>query len=569
MNINLDSLDSVTQTKYREFKLKVQELLRNYQETDKDRFDLVKVKIEQTNENWDTSINLISENSKERVDISQLLGYEYCLASEKITNGKVSFEYMLDKLFYGKRKFRIGNPVPGLDDECLYGKAFDDKTAIPVTSKLYRMVMNAGAQHLDYFKDGDFTEATFIYEKGTIKAFAKDENGNQVDMETYGIDFSDLSSARQSLLTNLRQTVFHEWTHNSEKENIEPTEDTIDYEYQSEDGKTYRNYEKINGYVTSENIGSIQEPQYIISTQRDSQGNRKRYFEDKNGNLRPLNEVDFGLEYKQLEQEYCFSSGLTTIEVMPNGETRKHNIITEGFVEETARAMIRAIDPQVKDIDEERYPEYVEIAKRVIKSRDVSLGEDGQGQTFADFIMHSSVLKKDLESRIVVLDNGSKVDGLHYISDYADKVQNGETRKSKFYRNMPNVAGKLNLSKAQIDIVMQSNLWAKRELTEEEQNYLRTLLVGGNPNNKDYADTVVVDYVDILGKEKEFFNGIAGKLGYTDRVVERLKSIQELGKETLEEQKDTALLDEIEEAQTRQERAITDQRESQEDTQNI
>lgn len=445
MDINLDKLDSVTQTKYKEFKEKVQELLATYQETDTERFDLVKKKLEQTNGNWDTTINLLSGNSRENVDISQLLAYEYCLASERITDGKVSFESMLDKLFDGVRKFRIGNPVPGMDDECLYGKSFDDETAIPVTSKLYRMVMNAGAQYLDYFKDGDFTGAVFIYEKGTIKAFAKDEKGNPVDMGTDGIDFSDLSRG-QSLLTNLRQTAFHEWTHNSEKETIEPTEDTIDYEYQSEDGKTYRNYEKVNSYVTSENIGSIQEPQYIISTQRDSQGNRKRYFQDKSGNLRPLSEVNFGLEKKQLGTDYCFSSGLTTREVLPNGETRMHNIITEGFVEGTARAMIRAVDPQVIDIDEEKYPEYVEMAKRVIESRDISLGEDGKGQTYADFLMHSSALKRDLESRTVVLDNGSKVDGLHYISDYADRVKSRQTRKSKFYRNMPNVAGKLNLS---------------------------------------------------------------------------------------------------------------------------
>lgn len=568
MDINLDKLDSVTQTKYKEFKEKVEELLATYQETDTERFDLVKKKLEQTNGNWDTTIDLVSGNSRESVDISQLLAYEYCLASERITEGKVSFESMLDKLFDGVRKFRIGNPVPGMDDECLYGKSFDDETAIPVTSKLYRMVMNAGAQHLDYFKDGDFTGAVFIYEKAIVKAFAKDEKGNPVDMETDGIDFNDLSSG-QSLLTNLRQTAFHEWTHNSEKETIEPTEDTIDYEYQSEDGKTYRNYEKVNSYVTSENIGSIQEPQYIISTQRDSQGNRKRFFQDKSGNLRPLSEVNFRLEKKQLGTDYCFSSGLTTREVLPNGETRMHNIITEGFVEGTARAMIRAIDPQVIDIDEEKYPEYVEMAKRVIESRDISLGEDGQGQTYADFLMHSSVLKRDLESRTVVLDNGNKVDGLHYISDYADRVQSRQTRKSQFYRNMPNVAGNLNLSKAQIDKVKQSNLWQKRELTEDEQNYLRTLLVGGNPNNQAYVDTVVADFVDILGEEAEFFNGIAGKLGYTDRTIEDKKSIQELVQESVKGVPDLTALDDIEQVKARQQRAITNQRESQENTQNI
>lgn len=568
MEIYLDKLDSITQTKYQEFKEKVEELLTFYQETDPERYNLVKDKIEQTKGNWDTTIDLVSGSYRDSVDISQLLAYEYCLASERITDGKVTFEAMLDKLFDGVKKFRIGNPVLGMDDECLYGKGFDDTTAIPVTSKLYRMVMNAGAQHLDYFKDGKFTGAVFIYERGTIKGFAKDENGNPVDMKIDGIDFSDLSKG-QSLLTNLRQTAFHEWTHNAEKEVIDSTSPTIDYEYQSEDGKTYRNYERINSYVTSENIGNLQEPQYIISTQRDSQGNRKRYFQDKNGNLRPLGEVKFGLDTKQLGTEYCFSSGLTTREVMPNGETRMHNIITEGFVEEIARAMIRAIDPQVRDIDEEKYPEYVEMAKKVIESRDVNLGENGQGKTYEDFLMHSSELKRDLESRTVVLDDGSKVDGLHYISNYADRVQSRQTRKSQFYRNMPNVAGKLNLSKAQIDEVRQSNLWQKRVLTEDEQNYLRTLLVGENSNNQAYVDIVVADFVDILGEEAEFFDGIAEKLGYSDRTIEGQKATQELVQESIKGVPDLTVLDEIEQVKARQQRAISNQRESQENTQNI
>lgn len=560
MDINLDKVDSVTQTKYKEFKEKVEELLKTYLETDTERFNLVKKKLEQTNDNWDTTIDLISGNSRESVDISQLLAYEYCLASERITEGKVSFEAMLDKLFDGVRKFRIGNPSPGMDDECLYGKSFDDETAIPVTSKLYRMVTNAGAQHLAYFKDGKFTGTVFIYEKGTIKALAKDENGNPVDMKTDGIEFNNLSTG-QSLLTNLRQTAFHEWTHNAEKEVIDDANPNINYEYKSEEGKTYRNYEKVNSYVTSENIGIIQEPQYIISTQRDSKGNRKRYFQDKNGNLRPLSEIDFRLDKRQLETDYCFSIGLTTREVMPNGEIRIHNMITEGFVERSARAMVRAIDPQVMDIDEEKYSEYVEIAKRVIEARDISLGTDGHGQTYADFLMHSSLLKRDLESRTVILDNGNKVDGLHYISDYADRVQNRQTRKAQFFINMPNVTEKLNLSKAQIDTVRQSNLWEKRKLTEDEQNYLRILLIGGKTNNKAYADMVVADFVDILKEEEEFFNEIAEKLGYTDRTLNKQKSTKEIVRESINGVLDLTKLDEIEQVKARQRRDLTLKRE--------
>lgn len=48
MEINLDKLDEVTQSRYKEFKEKVQELLMNYQQKDNKRFNLVKTKIEQT-----------------------------------------------------------------------------------------------------------------------------------------------------------------------------------------------------------------------------------------------------------------------------------------------------------------------------------------------------------------------------------------------------------------------------------------------------------------------------------------------------------------------------------------
>ena len=396
MEIYLDRLDAITQERYREFQERVQELLATYQESDRERFDSISQRIKQTERDWDTTITLISGDTREDIDITQLLAYEYCLAAERITQGKVAFEEMVDKLFEGVQKFRIGNPVPGVDDECLYGRAYDDITAIPVTAKKYRFVMGADAQHLDYIRGGELTGAVFIYEMGAITGFAQDEHGNPVDMPINGIDFSNLRHG-QSLLTNLRQTVFHEWTHTAEKEIINPEEAPIAYEYQGADGITYRNYERISNYVTAENIGLIQEPQYIISTEIDENGRRKQYYRSPNGELRPIHEVKFGLEQRRLPSEICVSTGLSTEEVMPNGETQKHNQITEGFVERTARAMIIAIEPEVRDIAEGRYQEHVAIADRVISSRDSSMGENGEGQTYADFLMHSSILKRDLE----------------------------------------------------------------------------------------------------------------------------------------------------------------------------
>lgn len=577
MNINLDKLDDITQTKYKEFKEKVEKLLATYQETDTKRFDLVKRKLEQTNGNWDTAIDLVSGNAIESVDISQLLAYEYCLATEKITKGKVSFEAMLDKLFDGVKKFRIGNPVPGMDDECLYGKGFDDPTAIPVTSKLYRMVMNAGAQHLDYFKDGNFTSAVFIFERGEIKGFAKDENGNPVDMKIDGIDFNNLNEG-PSLLTNLRHTAFHEWTHYAEKETIEPTEDTIEYEFQSEDGKTYRNYEKVNSYVTSENIESIQEPQYIVNSKKvdsngkiikEENGQVEAFFQDVNGDIKSRDEVSFGLTLKPLDKEYCFSSGLTTREVLSNGETIMHNIVTEGFVEATARALVRAIDENVQDIDEGRYFEQVEMAKRVIESRDVSLGEDGQGQTYADFLIHSSVLKRDLESRTVELDDGSKVDGLHYISDYADKAKAKQTDRWNFFsdKNMMKICNYLGLRnpKEQIEPI---GLTESLQLTDAQITELKNILLSGTNPDENFVNGKIAEFIDIIQRERNHFDSISEKLNYTDRTIDGQVSTIEIVQESTEDTPDLTVLDEIEQVKARQQRNLIERREEYDNSQN-
>ena len=367
------------------------------------------------------------------------------------------------------------------------------------------------------------------------------------------------------MLTNLRQTVFHEWTHNSEKEVIDPEKASIDYEYKTEEGKIYRNYEKIHNYVTYKNKGNLQEPQYIISTQKDFNGNRKKYFQDERGKLRLIKEINFGLVKKQLETNYCLSSGLKTREVLPNGKTRMHNIITEGFVEKTAREMVISIDPQTKDIDEGRYIEYVNVAEKVIESRDTSLGKNEEGRTYADFLMNSSVLKKDLESRTVTLSDGSKIDGLHYISDYADRVQGRQTRKSQFYTNMPKVVEELNLSKEQIEIVEKSDLWQKSELTENDQNHLKELLLYGvDDKNNDYINTLVSDYVDILQEEAKFFEEIPKKLGYKEK-----KTIRELVQESIKGVPDLTLLDAIEYEQEKQQRVMNEEKNKQDNSRGI
>lgn len=518
MDIYLDQADNITQAKYEDFAKQVQTLLAQYEKKDQRRFELVKKNIEQTNGQWDTSINLIRGDSVQEVNITQLLAYEYCLAGERITDRQVSFETMLDKLFSGVDKFRIGNPILGEDDECLYGKSLDDETAIPITSKLYRMVMNAGAQHLSYIKDGKVTGAVFIYEKGVMKGIAKDEFGNPVDLETDGIDFRNFRGQR-SLLTTLRQATFHEWTHNAEREIIDSANPPISYETRSEDGKIYRNYEKEKHYYTYGTRQGFTEPQYIISTEKDENNSRKRFHIDKNGKLRPIWEVRFGLEPGELPDQYCYSQGLSTTEILPNGDTIKHNNIREGFVEATARAMVRAIDPQAKDIDEGHYPLFVGMALKVINSRDKSLGL--RGKTFADLLTHSTTLKRDLESRIVTKEDGRKIDGLHYLSECALDLQNGRTRRAKLMKRKKEILKRLGLSKQQIMRIRESGILGKKKLSKEDCSYLKALFMGSNPDNAYYVESLVEEISGILEEESTFYDRIPSKLGYETKEIEK------------------------------------------------
>ena len=302
LEIDLSNVSEQTKVKYIEFVKQVKKLLQKYEEQDLEGLQQVKSKIEDTRGNWDIGIRLkYGDNAEKEIPISLLLAYEYCLATERITNRRVKFEEMLDKLFDGVQKFRIGNPVQGVDDECLYGKSLDDQTAIPIMTKQYRIKMPAGAQHLDYVKDGKPTSAVFIYAKESIPNFAIDSNtGEPKSFETDGIDFQELLG-EISLLTCLRQTVFHEWNHNAEKEMISPNEQAIPEEYESIDGKKYKNYETKSQYVSAQGI-AIQEPTTYYYDSKE----RKYYYVDLAGNRQY--DVNFELRINQLDKKYYIST---------------------------------------------------------------------------------------------------------------------------------------------------------------------------------------------------------------------------------------------------------------------
>ena len=182
MDINVDKLNEITQKKYKELEITVKSLLKQYEENDKERFDLIKNKIAEKGEDWDANLTLISGDSSTELNIQQLLAYEYCLATEKITNGKFAFGQAADKLFDGIQVMNIGNPVKGRHDNILYGKGYDDESAVPISSKMYRIVMHAGAQKIEYIKDEKLTGGLFLFEKGVIRNFAHRDNGESFDI---------------------------------------------------------------------------------------------------------------------------------------------------------------------------------------------------------------------------------------------------------------------------------------------------------------------------------------------------------------------------------------------------
>ena len=493
------------QDKYYTFISQVQQLLTTYEKHDYDNFNLIAQKLKQAD--WDKSLTFTYNNRQHSIDISQLLAYEYCLGASRITHGKVSFNEMANLLFDRVKAFKFGNPDPNTDFPFLYDKSLDDEGAIPVTSKKYRLVMPAGAQHLSYVENGKVYNVIYIYKKGKLENSVVNPEGNLESTNIPGIDFDNLAEP-QSLLTNLRQTAFHEIDHSFESDIIDPEKSSLRYEYKSPNGITYRNYRKSTQYVYLDNP-TFDEPEYHYEIDYD--GKKHYYYFDENNNKHKLDDFKFNLPIGTFEKPVCISQGMETAEPDPN--VPLHNIITEGFVEATARAIVRAIDPTVPDLDTDKYPELVALADSVISARDATFEP---GTSYADFLTHSSVIKIDLESRTVTLPYGSRTDGLHYIADYAELAQNKKTAKRIFLqdKHMMEICSTLGLNESQAEELKNSGLFSLPTLSNEQKSKMANLLLAGTNPDKKYVDSLLSEYFSILEEEKAFFDGISTKLGY-------------------------------------------------------
>ena len=425
VTIDWNDLDDKNQEAYLKFEKQLEELTEKYKREDSERFKIIEDMVAQKGIDWDLRMCFNNKPEEKIVDPAAVLLYEYCLAGELITHQKVSFEKMRKRLLEEQDTIRLGNPIRKTDDDFLYGQGLTDKTAMPITSRKYRIVFPGGAQHLSNYKDDKYRQALFMYEKGKRTYYEaqmdaegrikKTENGEVEKTskvkETTGTDFYNVAGG-QTLLTHFRQILFHELNHTLLDEFINPgDEKAIQYEYVGPDGVKYRNYDIHNSYLRLDPNALEEEPEYFVIKDKngnillDSYKNPSYFYEDENGDVKPIDEYHFPMSDPiKLEEPICKSGCLTTYEVTPEGKEIIINRVEEGFVEEMARAMVMAIDKDTQDLETELYSTETKIANTVVKARDKSLGVDGPGSTHAVLLTHSSVFKQELESVVVSKD---------------------------------------------------------------------------------------------------------------------------------------------------------------------
>ena len=323
-----------------------------YQKENSDLTEYIEKIVDERKEagDWDLGIGGQSSN------LLPMLMYEYASSIEKLTNGKLTAKYVVDKLSSQMGKFRIGDFKLGEDDNITYDN-------ISVTSdeykKRYRINKKFGAHAIEYNDEQGKNKTLVVLFDNRQVAFL---NGTQQSLS--GIDLQDLS--------DIRHTVFHEWTHIMEKCMIKASqlskEDII-----FKDGESIF----INSYVSP-----------ILSNQE-----YKDYVSNVDNLLASDEEIPF--------------EGIYTIELNDNKSPNKrimHNQISEGATEFIARKVLETIGEKVKD--PKRYAEQVRIVGDIFK-------RNGLADMITKYFTEPNKIIRTLESKRV-----QNKDMLHYISDY-------------------------------------------------------------------------------------------------------------------------------------------------------
>lgn len=306
---------------------------------------------------WDKGIDEKSE------DLTQMLIYEYATSLEKITKGKVSAKFVVDKLSSQMGKMRYGEYKKGLDEDVTYDN-------VPVTSREYtemcRVRSNFGAHAPTYIEDGREKCAIVLFDNRQ----KYDYNGKPVTLT--GIDLSNLS--------DVRGTAFHEWSHIMEKCFIKASDLKKEDIIYKEGDSTY--------------INACLSPDLTMEEYKD-------YIANVDNLLQSDEEVMFG--------------GISTIEINERKSPNRrimHNQISEGATELLSRLVMKEVGDEV--IDPTRYENKVKFVERVFKSQ-------GIDEAVEAYVTDSRALTRELEERKI---NGQSL--LHYSSRHLDFLGNVE-----------------------------------------------------------------------------------------------------------------------------------------------
>lgn len=435
----------------------ISSLLSEYDEKDHSRLEMVRDLLKHK-DGFDKTIN--------GQEATLLLMYEYAVSVERVTNGRVSFETTINRIFSTLDKLRFGELKDG-DEDILYGKSFDDQTMIQVKSEEFdrKVRKSTGAAHFMYFtQDGIFNSAIAIFGKKTL------EGKDGTTSVTAGSDFTNLS--------DLRQVFFHELNHHFEVQFAKEKFENIPSEYDGIDGKHYINITQVTAY----RYGTRDGVSDIVSLPPD--------------------------------KHFVMATGLVTKE-QRGDKIIMHNQITEGMVELIAREQLKSIGVPESEIEDGRYFEQVEMMKRVVACRDKNK-KSGRGKTFADFLTNATEIKAELET-IVVHDNGVSKDGLHYIGDCADLAFAKETPKRRHLKRMKDFVIELGIDEQVVEELGQHRIWQVAEINDDLRKSFEQQLVEGNIDDAEKEErlkTIMSEYIRLLDEERMFFDGIPEKLGY-------------------------------------------------------
>lgn len=306
---------------------------------------------------WDKGIDEESE------DLTQMLIYEYATSLEKITKGKVSAKFVVDKLSSQMGKMRYGEYKKGLDEDVTYDN-------VPVTSKEYtemcRVKSNFGAHAPTYMEDGKEKCAIVLFDNSQ----QYDYNGKPVTLT--GIDLSNLS--------DIRGTSFHEWSHIMEKCFIKASDLKKEDIIYKEGDSTY--------------INACLSPDLTMEEYKD-------YIANVDKLLQSDEEVMFG--------------GISTIEINERKSPNRrimHNQISEGATELLSRLVMKEVGDE--EIDPTRYEDKVKFVEKVFRSQ-------GIDEAVATYVTDSRALTRELEDKKI---NGQSL--LHYSSRHLDFLGNVE-----------------------------------------------------------------------------------------------------------------------------------------------